>query len=114
MTATVPPYQPPAQLKLWPVERLRVVVMRNDPSLRCRKNPEPYFSNKTAAAARVLCSGCPIRGACAELALREEGSGYICGIRGGLSPRERKALIRERQTGVAAAQATDKAWQFKG
>lgn len=114
MAMSVPPYRPPAHLALWPVQRLRAVVMRNDPTLRCRKDPEPFFANKTVPVARALCTGCPIRDECAELALREESSGYISGIRGGMSPRERRALIRERRTGTPAGQAPVKPWELRG
>lgn len=79
--------------------QLREVVYRNDPTLRCRNMPaDMFFRSDSAAYARFLCSGCPIAGQCLELSLREETVTYVSGIRGGLSPRDRRAMLRQRAT----------------
>lgn len=54
---------------------------------------------KQAEEARAWCYGCPVRRSCLEAALvEEEGKSklYRYGVRGGLFPRERASLARER------------------
>jgi hypothetical protein len=98
MGRTVAPYTPPPELAAVPVGQLQAVVYRSNPDLRCRKlDPEMFFKSKTAEFARSLCGECPIRGECAELALREEMHGYFQGVRGGLSPGERRAIVKQRK-----------------
>lgn len=95
----VEPFEPSPEVVALSTDRLQEIVLRNDPNLRCRttSDADEFFTSQTAVHARRMCSGCPIREQCAELAIREEGLGYISGIRGGLSPRERRALIRRRR-----------------
>jgi hypothetical protein len=74
-----------------------VVYHRDDPHLRCRiLPPDLYFRPGTDHYARFLCSGCPITGECLELSLREECEYTVQGIRGGRSPKERRAMLRQR------------------
>lgn len=98
MARAVPPYTPPPQLSSVPLEKLQAVVYRSNPDLRCRKlDADAFFRSRTAECARSLCGGCPIRDECAELAIREEMHGYIQGIRGGMSPSERRTVVRQRK-----------------
>lgn len=66
-----------------------------------------YARSQYAEHARAACLGCAVAGECLELAVREESapgeSPY--GVRGGLAPWQRKALVRLRRrarTAVAA------------
>lgn len=94
------PYAPPAELADTSTAALRQIVQADNPMLRCRRlDPDLWSRHSTAAAARQLCAGCPIRAECAELALRDEmraGLAHINGVRGGMSPRERRQVIRVR------------------
>src|SRR5262249_32484761 len=49
---------------------------------------------ESAAEAKAICCECPARQPCLEFALRTNVS---CGIWGGLSGRERRALLRQRR-----------------
>lgn len=54
------------------------------------------FDNDTApavAAALAICAGCPVRDACLADALRTETVGSIFGIRGGLTPDQRRKAL---------------------
>lgn len=63
--------------------------------------PTPEGGEKGAAAARQACLGCRVKDSCLELALRQEGAlGNVHGVRGGLAPDEREALIRARRKAV--------------
>lgn len=70
-----------------------------------RPDEDPWYpasetGDKAAEAARIACRGCPVIGACLELALREESRlGNIHGVRGGMAADERLALIRDRRHG---------------
>lgn len=46
--------------------------------------------------ARAVCRLCPVRHACADEAMREEGSGTSgrYGVRGGLTPQQRESIYR--------------------
>lgn len=91
-------YVPPPELVDMPLTQLQEIVYRNDPTLRCRQgDADKFFSSRSAEYARNLCGGCPIRAECGELALREEMHGYFQGIRGGMSPGERRTLVRLRK-----------------
>lgn len=52
--------------------------------------------------AKDICGGCPVREQCLELAMRAEGDrmGYRYGMFGGLNPKERSALARQRAKAV--------------
>lgn len=77
----------------------QTVYHRDNPELRCRTLPADLFfrPSVTDHYAHFLCSGCPISGQCLELALREESEYNVEGIRGGRSPRERRAMLRLRK-----------------
>lgn len=76
---------------------LQDVVYHRD-GLRCRTlPPDLYFRPGSEHYARFLCSGCPITGQCLELSLREECEYTVEGIRGARSPRERRAMLRQRK-----------------
>ena len=70
-------------------------------------DPSWWFPSKlvqTTAMAKAVCAGCPVREQCLELALAEldvadgdtETTALRFGILGGLSPKERTALARQR------------------
>lgn len=100
-------YAPPQHVLAMPSRRLREIVNRNNPELRCRiLPPDRFFAGSTIEYARNLCAGCPILAECAELAIREETyENYLDGIRGGLSPSVRRAIVRARRTAGAATLA---------
>jgi WhiB family redox-sensing transcriptional regulator len=54
------------------------------------------------AAAKAICSRCPVVGACRDWALR---SGEIAGIWGGTTPAERRLLRRGRRSDRAPARS---------
>lgn len=57
----------------------------------------PKPSTSTAPAKRV-CDACPVREACLEAAMDEEkAESYRHGVRGGLAPRDRRELARQRR-----------------
>lgn len=93
------PFIPTPQVAAATTAQLRRIVHRDDPTLRCRVlPPDAFFASRTAQHARHLCAGCRIRVECAELAVREESHGtYFDGVRGGLSPPERRAVVRRRK-----------------
>lgn len=76
---------------------------------RCRTvGVEPFFpegnGGKYRAAAdeaKAVCAMCPVRKPCLDYALAFEGGsehGQRAGIWGGLTPRERHAIHRQKQT----------------
>ncbi|MFB6517459.1 WhiB family transcriptional regulator [Streptomyces sp. NPDC056401] len=65
---------------------------------RCKNRLQEFEASE--AAARSMCTPCPVRVQCLADALEEEGqatSSYREGIRGGLDPRERAGLARGEQ-----------------
>lgn len=63
--------------------------------------PDPFDTNDKSKA-RTLCAGCPVRRACLDAALAEEGTlrgrnRYL--VRGGLTPRQRAKLSESTPTG---------------
>lgn len=96
--AATPAYAPGARILAMSTTALQRIVYRNDPELRCRQlPPEKFFESRNAEYARNLCGRCPILAECAELAIREETHGYFEGIRGGMSPSARRAVVRARK-----------------
>jgi WhiB family redox-sensing transcriptional regulator len=70
----------------------------------CRPFPVSLFfpsrgDMAAVAAAKLICFGCPVKAQCLEAALAEESasSAALSGIRGGLSPGRRAAMIRARR-----------------
>jgi len=66
---------------------------------RCRNvDPDLFFPTKggpdVTAHAKAVCAQCPVRTECLEYAV-ENGERY--GVWGGLSPKERRPLVRERR-----------------
>ena len=66
-------------------------------------DPELFFPEKGQSdltrAAIAICVGCPVRRACLDEALAEEGSAgasHRFGVRGGCSPRQRTRLAQRR------------------
>lgn len=63
-------------------------------------DPEIFFADHgqsgITAAARQVCRGCEVRGACLEHALADPG---LQGVWGGLTARERQDLRRDRRIG---------------
>lgn len=92
-------FAPPPHILAMSTYALRQIVNRNDPELRCRILPaDRFFESRTVEYARNLCADCPILTECAELAIREEmHENYLDGIRGGLSPSVRRAVVRQRK-----------------
>lgn len=79
-----------------------------------------YATGKTAAAeynvARRVCAGCPVRQMCLEDALTIERTGPeadVHGVRGGLTPNERIALLHGKRRPLMCGdkQGTDAGWQ---
>src|SRR5690606_28202953 len=61
---------------------------------------------ETAAKAKQLCAACPVRQACLDDALKEEGGRhYRYGIRGGLSETQRRREYEKRRKAVKASTA---------
>ena len=59
-------------------------------------DPEKWYPDPTdtitTLEAVTICHGCPVRQACLEQAMREEPAGGRYGIRGGLTPEERRKI----------------------
>lgn len=97
------PFVPPPDVAAMSTAALQALVYRHDPTLRCRMlPPDKFFASRAAEFARSLCAGCPILNECAELAIREEMHGYFDGVRGGLSPAERRVAVRQRKAAHVA------------
>lgn len=73
------------------------------------EDDETFFPDReiTVEEARAACAGCPVLAGCLELALRDEAraGGPPDGIRGGMTPDERYALIRNRRRRAQRAAA---------
>lgn len=69
-------------------------------ALCAQTDPEVFFPEKsgTTKPAKRICDGCPVRQQCLDYALDNEEP---FGIWGGLSVRERRALIRARREAAA-------------
>jgi WhiB family transcriptional regulator, redox-sensing transcriptional regulator len=68
----------------------------------CRgMDPDVFFPTDEVgqAAALDVCAECPVRELCLEFAIR---SRQTDGVWGGTTPRERRKLIRQRRTAIAA------------
>ncbi|WP_406351033.1 WhiB family transcriptional regulator [Streptomyces sp. NBC_01635] len=72
------------------------------PEIPCRERPHLFVGSsratpheEDAAKAKALYAQCPVRGACAACAIRND---YRDGIWGGLTADERDQLARERAT----------------
>lgn len=66
--------------------------------------PETGEHDKTREAKRI-CMGCPVRRACLEAALAEEGTAaasHRYGVWGGCSPRERADIAKQQRCRAAA------------
>lgn len=66
--------------------------------------PDDEWKQRRARTVRDYCTVCPVRAACAELALRD---GDTLGIRGGLVPEELEQRLDAESGRVAAARAED-------
>ncbi|WP_424892394.1 WhiB family transcriptional regulator [Streptomyces sp. XH2] len=66
--------------------------------------PDTDWSRRCAATARSHCSACPVRAACAELALRDSDTD---GIRGGLTPEKLQTRLLAEAHELARARAED-------
>ena len=64
-------------------------------ALCAQTDPEIFFPERgrSTREAKMICWGCPVREACLDDALAT-GEGF--GVRGGLSERERRRLVRQR------------------
>lgn len=87
--------------------------------VHCAHDPDRYNPGideadiEDEAVAVQACTGCPIRLACREQALRQEqGVGQSHGIRGGMTARARTRLI-ERRPGSAARTVLPTTWNVK-
>lgn len=69
----------------------------HEAALCAETDPEVFFPAKgqPPRVARGICARCEVRTDCLEDALRHNDIDY--GIRGGLSPRERRALLRTQE-----------------
>jgi WhiB family transcriptional regulator, redox-sensing transcriptional regulator len=67
-----------------------------DQALCAETDPEVFFPEpgESADKARSICAQCPVRADCLTDALARRDVAF--GVRGGLSPVERRALIRDR------------------
>lgn len=81
----------------------------------CRTMPTAWFYPQRGdmlaiAVAKAICARCPVRRACLDEALAVEGE-YVFGIRGGLSPDERRAArasyARSRATSSAKSASSN-------
>lgn len=84
--------------------------MRNwsDPRSACRGVDVSVFyllSPPNKEMALALCGSCPVREACLEYVMSWETGDAKFGIWGGLTPHERKALVKERSRKVKTAAA---------
>ncbi|MGQ0479997.1 MAG: WhiB family transcriptional regulator [Pseudonocardia sp.] len=63
-------------------------------ALCAQTDPEIFFPEvgENPKAARQVCAACPVRTACLTDALRRRDIAF--GVRGGLTPTERRALLR--------------------
>lgn len=106
-------FAPPPHVLAMPTPALRRIVNRDNPGLRCRiLPPDKFFESRTTEYARNLCAGCPILVECGELAIREEMTeNYLDGVRGGLSPQVRRAVVRQRRAQAVAQAAIQAAIQ---
>lgn len=80
----------------------------------CRGMPieDFYLPPKSPVPGHVarVCAACPVAGDCLESAMLEEGGhGGRHGIRGGLTPEERRALHRRRAAAARAAELSEEA-----
>ncbi|MFD0501372.1 WhiB family transcriptional regulator [Streptomyces rhizosphaericus] len=66
--------------------------------------PDDEWKQRRARTVRDHCTVCPVRAACAELALRDDDT---VGIRGGLVPEELERRLAAESDRVAAARAED-------
>jgi hypothetical protein len=57
-----------------------------------RKDYDPY------ATARLVCAGCPVKDECLVDAVVHESNATAHGMRGGLTPRQRRGMSRQRLT----------------
>lgn len=78
-----------------------------DAGLCAQVDPELFFPEKdsgknTAADAKRVCMGCPVRVTCLDYAVR---TGQAHGVWGGLSERERRAVRAARRAGRAGVAA---------
>lgn len=69
-------------------------------ALCAQTDPEAFFPDKGGSSrdAKRICGDCPVRQECLEYALEND---EFFGIWGGLSQRERRALIRARRKAAA-------------
>ena len=87
---------------LWPFVLARAACSNS------RLNPDGWYpvsvqvaaARREAAAAIAVCAGCPVRGECLELALRNWAIGQF-GVWGGTVPAEREKLRAGRVTQLA-------------
>jgi WhiB family redox-sensing transcriptional regulator len=81
-------------LKLWDEEWVKYAACNGT-------DPEIFFSdtNGNSALAKSICGTCPVSEECLEFALKyhTKNNDYAHGIWGGLSVRERRALLKERR-----------------
>jgi len=59
-----------------------------------------FFERGAAPRAKRLCDGCPVRVECLESAFREEAdirASDLSGVRGGLTPSQRRTIRRRRR-----------------
>jgi len=65
----------------------------------CRgRDPEMFFTGeRDPRAARKICEGCPVRAECLQDVLKDETDDRRFGVRAGLTPQERKKLMKERR-----------------
>lgn len=85
----------------------KVPAWMND-ALCAQVDPDLWFpevGGPTREAKRI-CARCPVREQCLEYALSDDrtsgASPFNHGIYGGLSPAERKSILRDREAGAAA------------
>ncbi len=74
-----------------------------DRALCAETDPEAFFpeAGASAAVARRVCAACPVRTECLTDALNRHDVSY--GVLGGLTPNQRRDLLREKSTGTGQA-----------
>lgn len=58
---------------------------------------DPFFDEGREEEAKAICAGCLVRDACLDFALRKRYNDDWDGIYAGLTPRERRSLLKKKR-----------------
>jgi hypothetical protein len=79
-------------------DRAKCFLLGIDPNFFFPERKPGASTANQARGIKELCSGCPVKEECLEDSIKTETlSNHGMGFRGGLSPDERKVLIRSRR-----------------